>query len=108
MKTDEELEAQVAKLAKRIAELEARNIPKAPFVPSEPRAPIDYTAGMSISPEVMAEMARAVDVQAVVRDLRVPGQLAPVEGPRRAQGQGRGPGTGWVESRPLSNPPGTA
>jgi hypothetical protein len=105
---------ELAKLKARVEELERATKPATPFVP-EPWAPVDYTAKMTMPRAAMAEMVRAVPDDVVrniaMRDARAP-QTPSIAGipssqPLTGVRPGGGGTSGWVDARPLSNPPGT-
>jgi hypothetical protein len=103
---------ELAALRKRIEKLERANKPATPFV-SEPWAPIDYTARMSMPASALKEMTRAVPDDVVrsiaLRDARAPRTPSIAGVPSSQQLVGVRPGggsSGWVDARPLSNPPG--
>jgi len=74
------LEAELAALKARVAELEARGRPAAPFK-AEPAPQRDLTERASMPPSALREMATAVP-SVVIREIangdRVPAQLAPL------------------------------
>ena len=107
------LRKQNAELNDRIAKLEEAAKPPKPFK-SEWRGPIDYTAGMSMGPSAMQAMVDCsrsfmADLRA---DARKPNPIqasqSPITSTPSAQSQPQRKGTGWVEERPLGNPPGVA
>jgi hypothetical protein len=110
MSEQTELEALVAKLSEKVADLERRVKPPEPkpFVPG-PVGPTttDLAIGrLSMSPEAQAEMVRVVDAGDLMRDLRSDARrtttLAPLGGDRAPKPRG----SGWRNPAPLSNPPG--
>ena len=104
---------ELAALKKKVEELEAKLSPPKPFV-SKPHEPIDWTARMSMPPSVVREMANAVPDyhlrSIALRDARAPtgpssaGAIPSSQQVSNVRGAGGTPG--WVEPRPLSNPPG--
>ena len=109
---------ELAELKARVAELERANKPPEPakpFVP-EPYQRYDPTAGMSMPPSALREMVNAVPdsmVRGIVRDNQAPKTPSIAGVPSSQQLTGIRPGggpvntTGWRETAPLSNPPGT-
>lgn len=56
----EDLEKEIAELKRKVAELEAKAKPKPEFKPTRPYQPIDWTAGMRLSPSAAQAMAKVV------------------------------------------------
>ena len=112
-KSVEALRAENDALRKRMEKLEEQVNPK-PFK-SEWRGPIDYTEGMSMPRSAMQAMIDAVpeSLMAELRaDARKPNPIqasqSPITSTPSTQSQPQRKGTGWVEERPLGNPPGVA
>jgi hypothetical protein len=104
-------QTELDELKARVAELEKAGKPPEPFK-SEPRQPIDYTAGATMDRETMRDLATAIPPD-LARDLHADlargnpltqsvAQLSQ-GGNDRVQIQR---GSGWVEPNPLAQPPG--
>jgi len=108
---DELVEAKVAAALKA-----AQPKPAEPFVP-EPYTPFDPTAGMSMPPSALREMANAIPDRMVhdiaMRDARAPvgpssqGVVSSSQGLSNVRGTG-GNTSGWAHEVPISSPPGVA
>jgi hypothetical protein len=108
---------ELAALRREVEELKARLDPPKPAEPfkPEPYQRYDPTAGMSMPPSALAAMVNAVPdriLRDIVRDNRGPSTpTAAIPRSQQVTGGGGGPSPsstpGWVDPRPLTNPPGT-
>jgi hypothetical protein len=104
-------EDELAALKARVAELEAKAKPPEPFVPA-PYQRYDPTEGMCMPPSALREMLAAEPrgfMKGVIGDNRAPqGRPGAIPSSQTvSNAPPAGGGSGWVEPRPLSNPPGT-
>jgi hypothetical protein len=98
----------IAALEARIAELEAKGKPPAPFTP-EPYQQFDRTAGMSMPPSAIQEMVNAengIMREVALRDTRAPTSPSSAGAIPSSQQLSNVRGSGWQAPIPLSNPPG--
>jgi hypothetical protein len=99
------LKQELADQRARVAELEEKAKPPAPFVP-QPHQRYDPTANFTLPPSVVREMAAAVPpnfMQDVVRDNRAPsGPTGAIPSSSNVSGGNvAGSGTGWAREIPI-------
>jgi hypothetical protein len=98
-------------LEARVAELEAKGKPPAPFK-EQPYQRYDPTAGMTMPRSALEAMIAAEPrgfMRGVVADNRAPtGRPGVIPDSQQVRGSNVVKGTGWVDAPPLRPPPGVA